>query len=76
MNKVEPKRIPYEDIQERADIIAEAICNHPEFSMEQFKSLMRELLHPKPQPSGLDWPWVDRIRLVREVTSRVQLQRE
>jgi hypothetical protein len=74
MYQNELKRIPYEDIQERADNIADAICGHPEFCHEKFKKMMRELMSFDCDKLT-DWPWVDRIRLVREVTSRVQVQK-
>jgi hypothetical protein len=75
MYQNELKRIPYEDIQERADNIADAICDHPRFCQEEFKSLMRDLMSFDCNTLD-DWPWVDRIRLVRAVTTRVQLQKD
>ena len=74
MPQNEHKRIPYTDIQKRADNIADAICGHPEFCHDKFKKMMRELMSFDCDKLT-DWPWVDRIRLVREVTSRVQVQK-
>ena len=79
MNKIEPKRIPYEDIQERADMIADVLCDHTDFSEARFKEIMCEMLSrdcSQLQHGLSNWSWIDRIRLVREITSRVQIQRE